>query len=159
MLACWNRLTEVAMASLYDKDKGDVDTTTNSKIYHIIRSLAFSGSSDGNAGELSINYVRERVLAKGFTEDNLLEAIRTYEELDVSDNLPLTFLSVTDDNDRCGKLRMVGLSWCSYKLEMMRMSTRMRKGWMWTCDLNTSCWFLMFWKICKTHAPRIPNVR
>ena len=75
------RLIEVSKASLHDKSDWDEDNTISSKIYNIIRTLAF-GSGDGT-GELNIRTVRERVLAKGFTEDQLTDVIDEYAALDV----------------------------------------------------------------------------
>ena len=39
---------------------------------------------DGSRGELSLKKIRERILAKGFTEDQFSEAIDEYALLDVS---------------------------------------------------------------------------
>lgn len=75
------RLIEVSKASLYGKDEWDEDNTVSSKIYNIIRTLAFGGG-EGN-GELSMRTVRERVLAKGFTDDQLAEVVDEYAALDV----------------------------------------------------------------------------
>ncbi len=69
-----------------------------SRIYNLVKSLADSGAcradadggdddeaGDGAAVELSMRKVRERVLAKGFTEDQWLSALDEYTSLDVSD--------------------------------------------------------------------------
>lgn len=82
------RLIEVSKASLYGKDEWDEDNTVSSKIYNIIRTLAFGGASGGGAGgvgngELSMRTVRERVLAKGFTDDQLADVVDEYAALDV----------------------------------------------------------------------------
>ncbi len=83
------RLIEVSKASLYaDGDRNRGDQTPSSKIYHLIRAMAASGAAaveDGRRGELDFRRVRERVLAKGFTEDQFQSAIDEYAMLDVSD--------------------------------------------------------------------------
>ncbi|KAG0138358.1 MCM2/3/5 family-domain-containing protein [Tuber indicum] len=75
------RLIEVSKASLQEKSDWDEDNTVSSKIYNIIRTLAF-GAGDGS-GELNMRNVRERVLAKGFTDDQLADVIDEYSALDV----------------------------------------------------------------------------
>ena len=75
------RLIEVSKASLQEKSDWDEDNTVSSKIYNIIRTLAF-GASNGS-GELNMRNVRERVLAKGFTDDQLADVIDEYSALDV----------------------------------------------------------------------------
>ena len=72
---------ERLQASLQEKSDWDEDNTVSSKIYNIIRTLAF-GASDGS-GELNMRNVRERVLAKGFTDDQLADVIDEYSALDV----------------------------------------------------------------------------
>ena len=72
------RLIEVSKASLYDNETSTgTDTTTSSKIYRIIRAAA-----DRN-NEVAMRIIRERVLAKGFTEDSLVKCVEEYESLDV----------------------------------------------------------------------------
>ncbi|EPS42267.1 hypothetical protein H072_3800 [Dactylellina haptotyla CBS 200.50] len=92
------RLTEVAMASLYEKDMGDVDTTTTTKIYHIIKTMA----QTSQGAELSIPEIRKRVLARGFRDDDLLETIETYEALDVwqttGEGTRLLFIHLDNDD-------------------------------------------------------------
>jgi DNA replication licensing factor MCM7 len=75
------RLIEVSKASLHEKSDWDEDNTVSSKIYNIIRTLAF-GTGDGT-GELNMRTVRERVLAKGFTDDQLADVVDEYAALDV----------------------------------------------------------------------------
>ena len=84
------RLIEVSKASLYDDDdRGkEADQTETSKIYKLIRAMAkenASGSRSPTRGadamdedgmdapdeELSLREIRERVFAKGFTDDQL----------------------------------------------------------------------------------------
>ena len=84
------RLVEVSKASLYNDGRGKADQSPSSKIYNLIRAMKESGAAavgDGNgssSGELSIKKVRERVIAKGFTEDQFSQAVDEYAMLDVS---------------------------------------------------------------------------
>jgi DNA replication licensing factor MCM7 len=81
------RLIEVSKASLYNEPgKGD-DQSASSKIYNLVRGMRESGAAaagDGNRGELSMRRVRERIIAKGFTEDQFNQALNEYMLLDVS---------------------------------------------------------------------------
>lgn len=78
------RLIEVSKASLYEKQDDNADNTPSSKIYNIIRTMAYGSGGAEGSGELLMRTVRERVLAKGFTEDQLAEALDEYSMLDVS---------------------------------------------------------------------------
>ena len=82
------RLVEVSKASLYNDGRGKADQSPSSKIYNLIRAMKESGAAavgdDGSSGELSIKKVRERVIAKGFTEDQFSQAVDEYAMLDVS---------------------------------------------------------------------------
>lgn len=81
------RLIEVSKASLYNDGDSSADHTPSSKIYTMIRNLRESGAAavgDGEDNELSVRRIRERVLAKGFTEDQLTTALYEYTELGVS---------------------------------------------------------------------------
>ncbi|RPA97995.1 DNA replication licensing factor mcm7 [Choiromyces venosus 120613-1] len=100
------RLIEVSKASLQEKgDWGEEDNTVSSKIYNIIRTLAFGGGAggEGGDGELSMRHVRERVLAKGFTEDQLVGVIDEYSALDVwqvaGEGTRLVFVGVEGDDE------------------------------------------------------------
>jgi len=80
------RLIEVSKASLHLDAQAGADQSPSSKIYNLIRGLRESGAAavgDGDDGELSMKKIRERVLAKGFTEDQLTMAIDEYASLDV----------------------------------------------------------------------------
>lgn len=83
------RLVEVSKASLY-KDgtaggRGQADQSASSRIYNLVRRMKESGAAAvGEGGELSMRKVRERVVAKGFTEDEFNRAIDEYAMLDVS---------------------------------------------------------------------------
>ena len=83
------RLVEVSKASLYDNESrrhGGGDQSPSSKIYNLIRGMKESGAAaaDGGIGELSLRKVRERIIAKGFTEDQFNAALDEYAQLDVS---------------------------------------------------------------------------
>lgn len=97
------RLIEVSKASLYDKGPGyGADASPSSKIYNLIRGLAdagVAGAEDGEsmAGELSMRKVRERVIAKGFTEDQFSQAIDEYTMLDVSPPTQSSLMSLHHD--------------------------------------------------------------
>ncbi|OOF96527.1 hypothetical protein ASPCADRAFT_206703 [Aspergillus carbonarius ITEM 5010] len=80
------RLVEVSKASLSTDGQSGMDQSPTSKIYYLIRSMLESGAAavgDGDEGELSMRRIRERVLAKGFTEDQLTLAIDEYENNNV----------------------------------------------------------------------------
>jgi DNA replication licensing factor MCM7 len=81
------RLMEVSKASMYDEAGKAGDQSPSSKIYNLIRAMRDSGAAaigDGSKGELSIKKVRERIIAKGFTEDQFNQALTEYALLDVS---------------------------------------------------------------------------
>ena len=88
------RLVEVSKASLVDVEVGrsgtdgaaGADRTASSRIYQMVRAMAKSGAAaveDGARGQLDLRRVRERVLARGFTEDELWTAVQEYALLDV----------------------------------------------------------------------------
>ncbi|EEH04400.1 DNA replication licensing factor mcm7 [Histoplasma capsulatum G186AR] len=98
------RLTAVSKASLYHDSQGDGDQSPMSKIYNLIRGMRESGAAaveDGNEGELSMRRVRERVLAKGFTDDQLSQTIDEYASLNVwqviGNGTRLVFVEIEDD--------------------------------------------------------------
>ncbi|EER25937.1 DNA replication licensing factor mcm7, putative [Coccidioides posadasii C735 delta SOWgp] len=100
------RLVEVSKSSLYMDSQGAADQTPTSKIYNLIRGMRESGAAatgDGGDGELSIRKIRERVLAKGFTEDQLSEAIDEYAGLYVwqvtGNGSKLVFIEGAEDDD------------------------------------------------------------
>ncbi|RPA76223.1 MCM-domain-containing protein [Ascobolus immersus RN42] len=74
------RLVEVSKASL-SEDGGDrdADRTVSSRIYNIVKDMAYNGQ--GEEGEVSVAEVRKRVLARGFTEGELEGAVKEYDEL------------------------------------------------------------------------------
>ena len=90
------RLVEASKASLYNENRTGGDQSPSSKIYNLIRAMKESGAAaagDGSRGELSIKKVRERIIAKGFTEDQFNQALDEYALLDVS---PLLALVLTE---------------------------------------------------------------
>ncbi|KAL8953871.1 MAG: hypothetical protein Q9222_000317 [Ikaeria aurantiellina] len=100
------RLVEVSKASLYGDSRTRADQSPSSKIYHLIRAMKESGAAavgDGSRGELSIKKVRERIIAKGFTEDQFSQALDEYALLDVwqtaASGTRLVFIEAGDDDD------------------------------------------------------------
>ena len=94
------RLIEISKASLYNDGESGVDHTPSSKIYALIRNLRESGAAavgDGEDNELSIRRIRERVLAKGFTDDQLTTTLYEYAEFNVS--FPIPLFSFTSDTN------------------------------------------------------------
>jgi DNA replication licensing factor MCM7 len=92
------RLIEVSKASLHDDNTHTgQDLTVSSKIYRIIKTAC------GRGNEVAMRVIRERVLAKGFTEDALVKCVEEYEGLDVwqvSDNgAKLVFINADDDEE------------------------------------------------------------
>lgn len=85
------RLIEASKESLnYEVGNGRRGLNPSSKIYNMVKALADSGAcraddvEDDELGiELNMRKVRERVLAKGFTEDQWLNALDEYTTLDV----------------------------------------------------------------------------
>lgn len=80
------RLVEVSKASLQNDPGKNDDQSISSKIYNLVRGMRESGAAavgDGSKGELSMRKVKERIIAKGFTEDQFSQALREYMLLDV----------------------------------------------------------------------------
>jgi DNA replication licensing factor MCM7 len=124
------RLVEVSKASLYDSDgKGGKDQSPSSKIYHLVRNMKDSGAAAVGDGsdELDLRRVRERVLAKGFTQEQFDEAVLEYESLDVSVFLEMIWCGViVNAFDRSGRLRLMGRGWFSLRREMGMVGIWMR---------------------------------
>ncbi|KAK9454901.1 MCM2/3/5 family-domain-containing protein [Dipodascopsis uninucleata] len=97
------RLMEASKSSLMNKsiDQELMDATSASKIYKIIRDLA---NSDGEhfTARWRMDTIRERVLAKGFTEDQLNDCINEYTALGVwqtyRNNTRLAFINAGADD-------------------------------------------------------------
>jgi len=100
------RLIDVSKASLHTDAQAGVDQSPASKIYNLIRGMRGSGAAAvgaGRDGELSMRKVRDRILAKGFTEDQLASTIDEYALLDVwqitGDGTRLVFIDIDEDMD------------------------------------------------------------
>ncbi|RDA90363.1 hypothetical protein CP533_3366 [Ophiocordyceps camponoti-saundersi (nom. inval.)] len=108
------RLVEASKESLNAETAGSRrGLNASSRIYNLVKALADSGAcrpdnvdgddDDDELGvELSMRKVKERVIAKGFTEDQWLNALEEYATLDIwqtaGNGSRLVF--VTADNDR-----------------------------------------------------------
>ena len=81
------RLVEVSKASLYNEQRNTADQTPSTRIYNLIVGWRDSGAlaaGDGTRGELNMQRVNERLVAQGFTQDQIAHAIDEYSLLDVS---------------------------------------------------------------------------
>ncbi|KXT00074.1 hypothetical protein AC578_5801 [Pseudocercospora eumusae] len=103
------RLIEVSKASLYDDNRdrrGDQSAST--KIFNLIRGMKESGAAatGEGSGELDMRRVRERVLAKGFTAQQLETAIDEYAMIDIwqtaAEGTRLVFIEAGDDDADMG---------------------------------------------------------
>ena len=93
------RLVEASKESLNtDMGGGRRSLNASSRIYNLVKGLADSGAcraegvdddEDGLGVEMSLRKVKERVIAKGFTEDQWLTALDEYTTLDVSLDSPI----------------------------------------------------------------------
>ena len=121
------RLVEVSKASLYDDSRdrrGDQSAST--KIFNLIRGMRESGAAatGEGRGELDMRRVRERVLAKGFTAQQMEACLNEYADLDVSDVVGLIGLQyMLTFVFRSGKPHPKERGWCSLKLAKMRWTT------------------------------------
>ncbi|ROT37242.1 MCM-domain-containing protein [Sodiomyces alkalinus F11] len=88
------RLLEASKESLAtDQGAGRGRLNASSRIYNLVKALADSGAcrpddvddddEDEFGVELNLRKVKERVIAKGFTEDQWLAALEEYTELDI----------------------------------------------------------------------------
>ncbi|KAK4157846.1 MCM2/3/5 family-domain-containing protein [Chaetomidium leptoderma] len=91
------RLVEASKESLTTDDRGQSGRralNASSKIYNLVKSLADTGACRADVGgdeeeeedegvEMSLRKVKERVIAKGFTENQWLSALEEYTDLDV----------------------------------------------------------------------------
>ncbi len=129
------RLVEVSKASLYNDNRGAADQSPSSKIYNLVRAMKDSGAAavgDGSRGELSIKKVRERIIAKGFTEDQFSQALDEYALLDVRLSLPSHIKLKTDIISRFGKPQQKALALSSLSL--------VTKTWIWMGQMMSSRW-------------------
>ena len=108
----------------------------SSRIYNLVKALADSGAcraddaEDDDLGiELSMRKVKERVIAKGFTEDQWMSALEEYTTLDVSFALFLPIGLITMNANcfcnRSGKLLAAARDWSSLLAAMSRRTTWM----------------------------------
>lgn len=150
------RLIEVSKASLYDNDgKGGKDHSPSSKIYHLVRNMKDSGAAAVGDGsdELDLRRVRERVLAKGFTQEQFDEAVLEYESLDVSAFLEMIWRGVIANTfDRSGKLRLMGRGWFSLRREMGMVGIWMR---MYRWLMCTEAWSFGVGCYCGYECPML----
>ena len=125
------RLVEVSKASLYDDSRDRRgDQSAGTKIFNLIRGMRESGAAatDGGRGELDMRRVRERVLAKGFTAQQLEACLNEYADLDVSDRSVSTLLGdVLTFESRYGRQPLRGRGWCSSSQGRMTWRTMSSK--------------------------------
>jgi DNA replication licensing factor MCM7 len=135
------RLVEASKESLAADDRSAGNRralNASSKIYNLVKGLADSGAcrpddveqeeeEEEFGVELSLRKVKERVIAKGFTENQWLGALEEYTELDVSFSLPFLTLTLkmmsgvlTLDFYRFGKRLAMARVWCLSLLAMLR---------------------------------------
>ncbi|KAK7226086.1 hypothetical protein V2G26_014089 [Clonostachys chloroleuca] len=106
------RLVEASKESLnQDLGTGRRGLNASSKIYNLVKALADSGAcrpegaedEDEFGIELSMRKVKERVIAKGFTEDQWLHALEEYTTLDVwqtaGNGTRLVFVTVDNEGE------------------------------------------------------------
>jgi DNA replication licensing factor MCM7 len=109
------RLIEASKDSLNTDPQGNRrQLNASSRIYNLVKALYESGAcrvqefedeedNEPYAQEMSIRLVKERVLAKGFTEDQWLNALEEYTTLDVwqttGHGTRLTFVTANDGED------------------------------------------------------------
>ncbi|KAK5133649.1 Mcm2-7 hexameric complex component [Meristemomyces frigidus] len=103
------RLIEVSKSTLYDDNRdrrGDQSPST--KIFNLIRGMRDSGAAatGEGRGELDMRRVRERVLAKGFTVQQMEACLDEYASLDIwqtaAEGTRLVFIEAGDDDEDMG---------------------------------------------------------
>lgn len=80
------RLLDVSKASLYEQrtDGYGEDRTPSTAIYNIIRRLARSDEDERElVREIRFSTIRERVLAKRYTDAQLDDCVREYENMNI----------------------------------------------------------------------------
>jgi DNA replication licensing factor MCM7 len=139
------RLIEISKASLYNDGESGADNTPSSKIYNLIRSMKESGAAavgDGEEGEMSMRRIRERVLARGFTEDNLTMTIDEYAAMDVSfDLFPSPLYRFTNMISHSSGKSLATAHVC--------FSLKSTPTWACNCEANSSCDFFFFLLECR----------
>lgn len=138
------RLVEASKESLNaEASNGRRGLNASSRIYNLVKALADSGAcraddaeDDEELGvELSMRKVKERVIAKGFTEDQWMGALEEYTTLDVSTQLgrsrdALWFSFILTLSCRFGKQLVAARDLYLSRLVMMRgmMTWTSRRG-------------------------------
>lgn len=134
------RLVEASKDSLAAEDGRSGNRRAlnpSSRIYNLVKGLADSGAcradddDDEDGMEMSLRKVKERVIAKGFTEQQWVAALEEYTELDVSDTDTDKRGGVLMRN-RSGKRRVMGRGWCL----LQRGKERGRIVWSCRCDFE-----------------------
>jgi DNA replication licensing factor MCM7 len=128
------RLVEASKESLQiEQGIGRRTLNASSKIYNLVKSLADSGAcraddadeEDQYGVELNLRKVKERVIAKGFTEDQWLNALDEYTTLDVSSFKSISKICLNHDANmvtlRYGKLLVTAPVLSSSLRTMMRI--------------------------------------
>lgn len=97
------RLIEVSKSSLYDDGKESRKKDAVSAVFDLIKEMCMRGNGSMRR-EVSMSDVRERVLAKGFTETDLEKCVHCYMEDQVwmttgANGSKLRWLSIVDDDD------------------------------------------------------------
>jgi len=104
------RLVEASKESLNAETGGSRRLNASSRIYNLVKALADSGAcraedadDDEELGvELSMRKVKERVIAKGFTEDQWMNALEEYTTLDIwqtaGNGSRLVFVTASNDD-------------------------------------------------------------
>lgn len=100
------RLSEACKDSLLETHDGiQSDQSPTSMIYFIIRSMAIGNGSKFNS-VLSVKDIEDRVIAKGYTSDQLSECITEYSEINVwhlvESGTKLAFIEQDNDDDMTG---------------------------------------------------------
>jgi DNA replication licensing factor MCM7 len=149
------RLIEASKETLNaEANPGRRGLNASSRIYNLVKALADSGgcraedAEDDDLGiELSMRKVKERVIAKGFTEDQWLNALEEYTTLDVSTaTVSNGAVSRLIHVYRSGKPLATERDWC-LSLPVMMMTRTM--AWMFKgqAHLGVSYLVMAFWAI------------
>lgn len=118
------RLIEASKESLNaaEESMGRRPERATERIFNLVKAIADSGAcrpddaddEEALGVELSLRKVKERVIAKGFTEDQWLDALDNYAQLDVS-FIPNTTFDPLLTTPRYGKRLAMVLSWCLWR--------------------------------------------
>lgn len=150
------RLIEASKDSLNTElGSGRRGLNPSSRIYNLVKALADTGAcraddaEDDELGvELSLRKVKERVIAKGFTEDQWMDALEEYTTLDVSQTNPppphmRNYTRLTNVK-RFGKLQAMAQD--SYSLPP---TTTLRTTWTSKNLVGSRC---RIWRLCIVMA-------